>query len=125
MQSDWVIPLPPDAEASAARGDTKRAIGLYPCINNGHCSEFILIKLDAKGFPYGACSSDQITFRGCKKRSVKGAPEDIPPQTFEAYQAALERVQGLVPIRECYTRYLENRWNEYNERGGDHADERP
>jgi len=114
MLSDWLIPLPPDATAPAARGDTKQAVGLYPCINKGHCGEFILIKLDNRGCPYGTCSPEEVTVKGCRKRSVKGAPEDIPPQTYEAYQAALERVQALHTVPDSYVRYLEAEWNRYN-----------
>lgn len=114
MHYDWMIPLPPTAGATAARGDTKRAVALYPCINSGECDQFLLVKLDARGNPYGSCTADEVTHMGCKKRSVKGAPEDIPPQTYEAYQAALARLDGLRPIPAAAKRYLDLVWQEYS-----------
>ncbi|WP_417449535.1 hypothetical protein [Kordiimonas sp.] len=114
MLSDWLIPLPPNATAPAARGNTKRAIGIYPCINGGHCDQFVLVKLDNRGCPYGTCSPEEVTVKGCRKRAVKGAPEDIPPQTYEAYLAALERVQELKGVPESYVRYLDAAWERYN-----------
>jgi len=110
MNKAWLIPLPPGSEASAARGETKRAVGIYPCINDGHCDQFILVKLDNKGHPYGTCSPHEVNIKGCKTRKVKGAPEDVPEQTYTAYQDALKQVQELTDIPDSYTRYLENAW---------------
>ncbi len=120
MHKQCVIPLPPDAVATAAKGETKQAIGLYPCINDGACPEYILIKLDNSGNPYGTCSPHEVNVRGCSKRRVNGAPEDIPPQTYEAYQTALETVQELKPIPDVYLRHLENAWAKYIPEEVDH-----
>lgn len=109
MDRSLVIPLPLNSVASAAKGETKRAVGLYPCFNDGLCDQFILIKLDRQGYPYGTCSPHEVNIHGCSKRSLKAAQEDIPEQTFEAYQQALDRV-GVENIPDAYIRYLENAW---------------
>jgi hypothetical protein len=113
MNRAWLIPLPPAAVATAAKGETKRAVGLYPCINDNQCDQFILVKLDNKGHPYGTCSPHDINIKGCRVRSIKGAPDDVPEQTHAAYLDALETVQSLTDIPGSYLKYLEHAWATY------------
>jgi len=117
MHEDWFIPLPPDATAEARKtGITQRAVGLYPCISKGHCPEFILVKVRKDSVLSGRCSKGEITANGCVKRSVTGALEDIPEQTYEAYLEAVKRVSEQKEIPPLYLAYLENAWNKYNAR---------
>ena len=125
MHNKWIIPLPPGTEASAAKGETKQAVGLYPCINDGRCEQFILVKLDNKGFPYGTCSPHEVNVKGCRVRSVKGSRDDIPPQTYGAYQTALATVQDLKPIPDAYVRYLEHAWSNHKPEEVEHEGDSP
>ncbi len=116
MNRNWIIPLPPGSEASAAKGHSKQAVGFYPCINaNNHCEQYILVKLDNKGRPYGTCSKQEITTKGCI-REVKGLGVDAPEQSFAAYQEALKVVDALCPIPDSYKLFLEREWQVFNQR---------
>jgi len=124
MHEDWVIPLPPETGASASKGGTKQAVGLYPCINKNKCAEYILIKLDNSGNPYGVCSPHEVNIKGCRKRKVHGLPEDIPPQTYEAYQQALEYVSDLKVIPDTYLMFLEQAWSQHKPEEVEHESAR-
>ncbi len=124
MQSDWIIPLPPTAEAQAASGASKKAVGIYPCINNNHCEQFLVVKVSNNGRPYGTCSRQEISSKGCT-REVKGLAVDVPEQTYAAYQTALKTVEELVAVPDTYKRHLEAEWNRYNEQEAKDANSSP
>jgi len=117
IKSSLIIPLPPSATAEDAKGITKRAIGLYPCINDGTCTEYALVKINGFGNPQAFCSAKEITINGCK-RHVDGIGEDIPPQTFETYQERLKTVTEIWPMSETYQQYLAREWDTFNQQTG-------
>lgn len=109
-----IIPLPPSTKVEDTRGLTKKAVGLYPCINAFSCGEYVLLKLNNAGSPQGFCSAKEITVCGCK-RKAEGIAEDIPEQTFEIYQKRLEEVTADWPMSDPYRQYLEQAWATYNQ----------
>lgn len=116
MKTSLIIPLPPGTEGQAAKGESKPAVGLYPCMNDGVCGEYMLVKLDTQGRPYADCSKKEITGKGCTRKGPKGLPEDVPPQTFGDYLARFDAVTAAFPMPTPYRLYLEREWQAFNEK---------
>lgn len=113
MNRNLIIPLPPGSEAEDFQGVSKKAVGFYPCINSDRsCTEYLLVKLDTKGRPYANCSKGEISHAGCT-RSLKGKQEDVPEQTFEAFERTLELVSAEWPVAEVYKHYLHSAWTKH------------
>lgn len=113
-----IVPLPPGSTAFAATGETKEAVGLYPCLNQ-HCEEWALVKVDNKGCLYVQCSRKEITISGCGSQA-KTDGHGRPDQNADTYQQQLETVTQAFPMKDSYRRYLENAWEQYE--GGSDAE---
>lgn len=115
MNPDWIIPLPPGATYPAATGESKPAMGLYPCL--GGCGQYGIVKLDNGGSPYAACSRAEITHKGGCGR-VYGKKSMIPEASEAVYQERLALLSDSLPIPEEYSRFLSSAWNRYSESEG-------
>lgn len=119
LKSSLIIPLPPGSTAPAATGESKPAVGLYPCIGDD-CGEYSIVRLDNKGRPYLRCSAKDITINGCK-RGADGVPADVPLQTLEVYSDRLTQITESWPMAEPYRHFISAAWNDYlKETGGEH-----
>ncbi len=117
LKGSLIIPLPPGFMGEDYNGASKHAAGLYPCLDDA-CGEYVLIKINNRGKPYGTCSAKEITICGCNGRA-EGSQAAIPPQTLEAYQQRLEEVTAVFPMSQTYRSYLERAWQKFNE-GSEH-----
>lgn len=120
MKTSLIIPLPPGTEGQAASGLSKAAVGLYPCLNDGDCIEYFVVKIDSNGCPYGNCSKRERLGGACGRKGPVGLPKDAPIQTYEEYQKQLAIVLEGFPMPPVYKLYLEREWQVYNEREAEH-----
>lgn len=113
INSNLIIPLPPDSTGEQHDGRTCPAVGLIACTGD-NCGEYALLKINKQGKFYADCRRGEITVNGCKG-SIKGDCTG-QPQTYEAYQSQLTLLGDAFPVPDMYKRYLENAWNTYLEK---------